>query len=306
LRSNVRHPTDIVFNQMIRSGDISVAEPLVYLNGQVVAYEEATIPVEDRGLQFADGVYEVVRYYDGHPFRMTQHLARLVRSAAGLELDLPSLEALQAAMNSLVERQGFRDATVYLQITRGAAPRQHGLIEGLSPTVIAIARPAKTVRPRPALKAVTTSDDRWARCYLKTTSLLPNAMARERAKRMGADDAIFVRDGFVMEASASNVFAVFGDRLVTPPLTNYILAGITRDAVLEVAAASGIKTSEEPISAHLIYSADEVFITGTNSELGPVVEVDGRRIGTGEIGPVFERILAAFDASIRASQPATV
>jgi D-alanine transaminase len=278
-----------------------MAEPLVYLNGQFVAYDQGRVSIEDRGLQFADGVYEVVRYYDGHAFRMKEHLERLVRSAAGLELELPPLAGIQSAMDSLIERQGLLDATVYLQITRGAAPRQHGLIEGLTPTVIALARPAKTVRPRPVLKAITTSDDRWARCYLKTTQLLPNAMARERAKRLGADDAIFVRDGFIMEASASNIFVVFGDRLVTPTLTNYILAGITRGAVLDIAAELGIQYSEEPVSAHLIYSADEVFISGTNSELGPVVEIDGRRIGTGQIGPIFERIQAAFDLAVHAA-----
>lgn len=279
-------------------------EPLVYLNGELVPYEAACVPVEDRGLQFADGVYEVVRYYDGRPFRMSQHLARLVRSAAGIELPLPPVEELRQAMDRLVEKQGLQDATVYLQITRGPAPRAHGLLPDPTPTVIAIARPARTIRPRPTLRVVTMSDDRWARCYLKTTALLPNALARERARRLGADDAIFVRDGFLMEATASNVFLVMNNRLLTPPLTNYILAGITREAVLELAASEGIPTSEEPISAHLIYQADEVFITGTNSELGPVVAVDGRTIGKGEPGPIFQRLLAAFDVAVRSSQTA--
>jgi D-alanine transaminase len=276
-----------------------VPEPLVYLNGQFVPYSDARIPVEDRGMQFADGVYEVVRYYDGRPFRMAQHLARLVRSAAGIELPLPPIEEIRRAMDSLIEQQGLQDATVYLQITRGPAPRQHGLIADPAPTVIAIARPAHTVRPRPTLRVVTTSDDRWARCYLKTTAILPNALARERARRLGADDAIFVRDGFIMEASASNVFVVFGGRLVTPPLTNYILAGITRGAILELAAGEGIPLTEEPISAHLIYQADEVFLTGTNGELGPVVAIDGRPVGEGVPGPIFQRVLAAFDVAAR-------
>ncbi len=279
-----------------------MADTLVYLNGNYVPYADARISVEDRGMQFADGVYEVVRYYGGQPFRMAQHLARLIRSAAGIELDLPPLDSLEEAMSSLVERQGLTEATVYLQVTRGAAPRQHGLIPNLTPTVIAIARSAQTVRPRPSLKAVTTSDDRWARCYLKTTALLPNALARERARRLGADDALFVRDGFLMEATASNVFVAFKDRLVTPPLTNYILAGITREAVLELARQQGIAIVEEPVSAHLIYEADEVFITGTNSELGPVVSVDGRQIGAGVPGPMFERILAIYDAAARPAQ----
>jgi D-alanine transaminase len=234
---------------------------------------------------------------------MAQHLSRLVRSAAGIELPLPPVDELRTAMDTLIARNSFVEGTVYLQVTRGAAPRQHGLIADLAPTVIAIARPARTIRPRPTLRVVTVSDDRWARCYLKTTALLPNALARERARRLGADDAIFVRDGFVMEATASNVFAVFKGRLVTPPLTNYILAGITREAVIELAAAEGIETVEEPVSAHLIYQAGELFITGTNSELGPVVAVDGRTIGSGQVGPIFERVLAAYDAAARSGQP---
>lgn len=277
-------------------------EPLVYLNGEYVSYDDARVPVEDRGLQFADGVYEVVRYYGGRPFRMEQHLRRLVRSAEGIELPLPPLNGIQEAMNELVRRQGFKDAAVYLQITRGTAARMHGLIANPTPTVIAIARPAQTVRPRPTLRVVTASDDRWARCYLKTTALLPNALARERARRLGAEDAIFLRDGFVMEATASNVFLVKDGKLLTSPLTNYILAGITREAILELAKQEGIPTSEEPIPAHLLYQADEVFLTGTNSELGPIVSVDGRQVGNGEVGPIFKRILAAFDAAIRSPE----
>ncbi|MGH2461921.1 MAG: aminotransferase class IV [Chloroflexota bacterium] len=281
-----------------------MSEPLVYLNGEFVSYEAARVPVEDRGLQFADGVYEVVRYYDGCPFRMPQHFARLVRSAAGIELPLPPIEEIRQAMDALVERQKLQDAAVYLQITRGPAPRAHGLVPDPRPTVIAIAREARSVRPRPSLRAVTVSDDRWARCYLKTTALLPNALARERARRLGADDGIFVRDGFVMEATASNVFVVQNGVLATPPLTNYILAGITREAVIELAHGEGISVSEEPISAHLLYQADEAFLTGTNSELGPIVAIDGRMIGDGRPGPVFNRILAAFDAAVRRVQPA--
>ncbi len=282
-----------------------MAGPTVYLNGRFVDYDEAKIPVEDRGMQFADGVYEVVRYYGGRPFRMAQHLERLGRSAAGLDLELPPLDEIERAMNSLVERAGLSEATVYLQITRGAAPRQHGLVSGVAPTVIAIPRPATSPRPRPTLKVITVSDDRWARCYLKTTALLPNAMARERARRLGCDDAIFVRDGFLMEASSSNVFVVQGGRLFTPTLTNYILAGVTRGAILDLAAASGIPVSEEPVSVDRVYQADEVFISGTNSELGPVVEVDGRAIGDRRPGPIFETLLAAFDVAVGLPTPVT-
>ena len=281
-------------------------EPLVYLNGEFLPYDEARIPVEDRGMQFADGVYEVVRYYEGRPFRMAQHLARLSRSAAGIELPLPPLGPIEEAMNALVERQGLREAAVYLQITRGPAARLHGLIPNPTPTVIAIARPASSTRPRPGLRVVTASDDRWARCYLKTTALLPNALARERAKRLGADDAIFLRDGFVMEATSSNIFVVQNGRLLTGPLTNYILAGITREVVLELAAQLGIPASEEPIPSNLLYEAEEVFLSGTNSELGPIVNVDGRDIGTGQPGPIYYRILEAFDSMARSGHPVSV
>lgn len=278
-------------------------EQLVYLNGRVVPYDEAKIGVEDRSVQFSDGVYEVVRYYDGQPFRMPQHLARLARSAAGIELALPPVEELQRAMDDLVRRQGLTETAVYLQVTRGVADRKHGLVTTSGPTVIAIARPATSVRPRPTLRAVTTSDDRWAKPYLKTTMLLPNALARERAGRLGADDAIFVRDGFIMEATAANVFLVKNGRLITPQLSNYILPGITREAVLDLAAAEGIPAVEEPVPTYVIYDADEVFISGTNTELGPVVAVDGRQIGTGQTGPVFQKILAAFDEAVRSKQP---
>ncbi|MBI2941524.1 MAG: aminotransferase class IV, partial [Chloroflexi bacterium] len=241
-----------------------MAEILVYLNGDFVPYSSAILPVEDRAVQFGDGVYEVVRYYRGKPFRIPQHMRRLERSAAGIDLALPPVADLVAAMNELVERQGHREATVYLQVTRGAQPRTHGVPAGLRPTVIAIARPAASARPRPTYKVITVSDDRWARCYLKTTMLLPNALARERARRLGADDAIFVRDGFIMEATSSNVFLVKDGRLLTPPLTNYILAGITREALLEIVPGIGIECCTDPVSWQQLYEADEVFLTGTN------------------------------------------
>lgn len=276
-----------------------MAEPLVYLNGEIVPYSAASVPVEDRAVQFGDAIYEVVRYYQGRPFRMAQHMRRLVRSAEGLELPLPPVEEIAAAMNDLVTRQGLREATVYLQISRGTQPRAHGVPSGLKPTVIAIARPATVARPRPTYRVITVSDDRWARCYLKTTMLLPNALARERARKLGCDDAIFLRDGFVMEATSSNVFLVKGGRLLTPPLTNYILAGITREAILEIAARTGLEAREDPISWQALYDADEVFLTGTNAELVPVVAVDGRTVGSGEPGPVFTRMLASFDELTR-------
>jgi D-alanine transaminase len=277
--------------------------PLVYLNGQYVAYEDARLGVEDRATQFGDGVYEVVRYYGGRPFKMDSHMRRLVRSAAGIDLPAPPVDELVAAMDELVRRQGLSDAAVYLQITRGETARLQGIPTGLPPNVIVIARPTKSERPAPGLAAITQSDDRWARCHLKTTMLLPAMLARQRARQAGAEDAIFVRDGFVTEATAANVFAVFDGQPVTPPLSNYLLPGVTREALLELYAREGIAYREEPISAERLALAEELFLTSTNGELRPIVQLDGRPVGGGKVGPLFERTLALFDAATRQLAP---
>lgn len=276
-----------------------MADPIVYLNGELVPYDQAKIGVEDRSVQFADGIYEVVRYYGGRPFRMDDHMARLERSAAGIDLSIPSASELVAAMDELVRRQNLPDAAVYLQISRGTTARVQGIPEGLKPTVIAIARPAASQRPVSGIKAITQSDDRWARCNLKTTMLLPAMLARQRAVAAGAQDAIFVRDGFVTEATAANVFAVLGGEAVTPPLSNYLLAGVTRAALLDLYRADGVPHGERLLTPDDLYRADEVFLTSTNGELRPVVEIDGRTIGSGRVGSTFERTLALFDAATR-------
>jgi D-alanine transaminase len=275
----------------------STTNVLVYLDGEFVAWNEAKISVEDRATQFGDAIYEVIRWYNGEPFRLDRHMARLTRSAEGIMLPLPPIEQIEEALRELVRRQSLDNSAVYLQISRGPlAPRSHALPVAPRPYVVAIARPAPLpTRPRPTFRAITVSDDRWARCYLKTTMLLPNTLARERARQHGVDDAIFVRDNFVMEGTASNAFVVAKGRLLTSPLTNYILPGITREVVLEIAAKEGIPYSEEPIPASLLDTCDEAFLSGTLNEVTAIVEVDGRRIGTGKPGPVFRQIADAFD-----------
>jgi D-alanine transaminase len=273
------------------------SDVLVYLDGEYVPWREARIPVEDRSSQFGDAIYEVIRWYRGEPFRMDRHMARLARSAEGIMLPLPKLEEVEGVLRELVRRQGLDNAAVYLQVSRGPlAPRSHALPREPKPFVVAIARAAPLpARPRPTYKAITVSDDRWARCYLKTTMLLPNTLARERARRRGVDDAIFVRDNFVMEGTSANIFVVANGRLLTSPLTNYILPGITREVVLELAAKEGIPHSEEPIPASLLDTCDEVFLSGTLNEVTAIVEVDSQPIGTGQPGPIFQRIANAFD-----------
>jgi D-alanine transaminase len=272
---------------------------LVYLNGDFVPYEDAKLGVEDRATQFGDGVYEVVRYYGGQPFKMESHLRRLERSAAGIEIEAPSASDVRKLMDEVVRRNNLSDAAVYLQITRGEGARFQGIPSGLKPNVIAIARPAKSERPAPGLAAITTSDDRWARCHLKTTMLLPAMLARQRARKAGAEEAIFIRDGFVTEATAANVFAVIGGQAVTPPLSNYLLPGCTREAVLEIYAREGIGFREAPIDAQQLAAADEIFLTSTNGELRPIVQLDGKAVGSGKVGAVFERTIALFDAATK-------
>ncbi len=272
-----------------------MSEPLVFLNGEFVNYSEAKIPVEDRSIQFGDSVYEVVRYYGGRPFRMEPHMRRMQRSAEGIEMPLPPVEGLISAANELVRRQQLSDCTVYIQVTRGVADRFHGLPDIPRQSVIAIARPAEVVRPKPAITCITVSDDRWAKPYMKTAMLLPNATAREHASRRGADDAILVRDGFLTEATASNVFIIVGTRLVTPPLSNYILPGITREAILEMAEGAGIDCEERPVPVNELFRADGIFLTGTNSEVPAVVQLDNHQIGDGRPPEVFEQVAKMFD-----------
>ncbi len=270
----------------------------VYLNGRFVPYEEANVPIDDRGLQFSESVYEVVHVYAGRPFEMERHMRRLANGLAALEID-PGIttDALAEKCMELVRRNGLADAMIYIQITSGSAPRVHLRPDGLNPTVVVTttpAAPASDEWPDEGISCMTVSDDRWSGAYVKTTMLLPNTMAKRRAAKAGYGDAIFVRDGYAIESTASNLFAIFDGELWTPPATNYILGGITREIVLELAKELGIPLRERPIPAHKVYVADELFITASGIELAAITSVDGRTIGNGKPGPVLGRLRSAF------------
>lgn len=270
----------------------------VLLNGRFVPYREATVAVEDRGFQFSESVYEVIRVYRGRPFEMERHMRRLQASADAIGLALkPGIDELAAAAGELLRRSGLQEAFIYLQATTGAAPRIHLRPEGLEPTVLAMVTPATPPPQRwlaEGISAITVPDDRWARCYVKTTMLLPNTLAKRRAAEAGCDDAIFVRDGFVTEATAGNVFALVGGTLATPPKSNYILHGVTREVVLELAAEMGMPAAEGPMPVEKLYEAEEVILTATGFDLLPITTVDGKRIGAGRPGAVFARLLDAY------------
>jgi D-alanine transaminase len=272
----------------------------VYLNGEYLPKEEAHISPDDRGFLLADGVYEVTPFYHGVPFALDRHMRRLLRGLCWMRID-QDVSELPGMHHRLVEENGLEDAPtalVYLQITRGAAPRTHWFPEEpVQPTVYAFARAWS--RPAPdrwerGFTAATVPDRRWGRVDIKTICLLPNVMGFQDALEAGADDAILVRDGVALEGAHQNFWGVFGGTVVTHPVTNHILPGITREIVLEVARDHGVEVEERPIMVEELARADELFFTGTTAEVRPCVQVDGRTVGDGVAGPVTRSLSAAF------------
>ncbi len=272
---------------------------IAYFNGQLVPKEDVKISPDDRGFLFADGVYEVIASYSGRLFRPDEHFRRLERSLQGLRIPLPDLAALRRAAEQLIEVNGLMggDAGVYIQITRGVAPRNHPFPPpGTPPTVYASAFPFAVPHEEQerGVRVILIPDIRWARCDIKSIGLLANVLACQRATENGAAEAVFVRDGVITEGSRHNVCAVFGGRLVTHPKTTYILPGVTRDVVLELCGQLGIPFSEAPILESQLREADELMIVGTLSEIIPVVQVDDWTVSDGNPGPVTRRLQRVF------------
>jgi D-alanine transaminase len=273
----------------------------VYLNGAYLDRPQATVSVDDRGFLFGDGVYEVTRAHDGQLFEWERHLRRLARGLEGLGIALPA--GLAAALLEISERllreNGVEegDATVYLQITRGTAPRTHHFPPpGTAPTVFLSATRLKLpedVRGSGA-SVITLPERRWARCDLKTINLLPNVLAKQQAVAAGAFEAVFVHDGIMIEGASSNTFAVVGGVLRTHPATHRILAGITREVVLELAAELGIPVAEQSVTLQELAGASEVMVTATTADVMPVVRVDGRVVGDGRPGPIARELHRAL------------
>ena len=274
------------------------ANGILWLNGQFGDFQTSRVALEDRGFQFGDGIYEVVRTYDGVPFMLREHIARLLRSAAGIDLTLPvSSEELMAIACDLLIRFSSDDAEIYFQITRGAAPRNLLHADEMQPTVIVGVRPPRYVPPElreTGCHVITVPDERWARCDLKTICLLPNALAKGRAHRAGAFDALMIRDKLLTEGTASNVFLWLNEKLITPVADNRILHGITRGFVLKIAREIGYSIVERDINREELYAAQEVFLTSTSLELMPVVIIDDKTVGTGAAGDAHRDLHTAF------------
>jgi D-alanine transaminase len=272
--------------------DMSRTTGRIYLNGSFVPAERASVRVDDRGFLFGDGVYEVVRVYEGRPFLLDEHLARLGRSLEGLEIPMPEpLERIAAACGELAAERP--EGTIYLQVTRGAGPRQHAFPKETAPTWVAWSNPVG--KPPESLRLRSVPDDRWGRCHLKTLNLLSNVLAKQAALRAGADEGLFVReDGSVTEGTSSNAFRVKGGTVETHPATNRILPGVNRDLVLRLLGRLGIPVREQAFDLIAAAASDEFFMTGTTLEVVPAVSLDGRPLGAGVPGPVTRALQQAF------------
>lgn len=273
-----------------------------FVNGRFLPLGEAAVSVEDRGFQLGDGIYEVIRTYGGAPFRLEAHLERLERSARAIHLTLPySAGEWTAYIKEGIGRAGYRESKVYLQVTRGAAPRDHQIPEGLAPTAVMTVRAMSELDPRhreEGVGVVTLEDIRWGRCDIKSIDLLPNVLARRHAREAGAFETIFVRDGQLAEGAVANIMIVQAGRLVTPPEGPHILPGVTRRVVLELARKEDLPVEERAVTVRELRDADEVFLTGTTVEVLPVVRVDGAKISTGRPGDLTRCLSARFRALV--------
>lgn len=270
----------------------------VFLNGKYLLRNEALISADDRGFQFADGIYEVVKYYRGIPFRLEDHLDRLKNSLAGIKVSYHDIDSIPKVFDRLISLNHLEDeeAAIYLQITRGAHPRVHHFPPGLTPTLYAFAfrLPSFTDFLRDGISVVTAEDIRWQRCDIKSVSLLPNTMLYQQATEQGAFESILIRNGRVTEATHSSVLGVRHGKVVTHPLTPHILPGITRKVIREVCAENGIPFLEEAIPANELLELDELMVCGTGGEILPVVEVDHQMIGNGKPGKMTRTLQRNF------------
>lgn len=267
---------------------------LVYLDGAYVQAAEARVSIDDRGFIFGDGVYEVTRVVNGRLFEEEEHWLRLRRGLHELGIDVTGhldRDRVREISERLLRENDLETghATVYLQVTRGAAPRTHWFPpDGTAPTVfLSTSRfTVPTDLRKNGAKAITFPDVRWSRCDLKTLNLLGAVLAKQRAREAGAFDSVLIRDGVVTEGGATNVFAVLDGRLRTYPKTNQILHGITRQIVIDLARENGVAVDEMPIYLDELSKASELFFTGTTTDVQPIVELDGRAVGDGRAGPI--------------------
>ena len=271
---------------------------IVYLNGEFMPLEAARIPVLDRGFIFGDGVYEVIPVYSGHPFRLPEHLRRLQHSLDSIRLANPMSDAEWTKLTQdVIARNAGEDQSVYLQVTRGAAKRDHAFPKDAKPTVFMMSSPLVTP-PREQIEngvpAITATDYRWLKCDVKSISLLGTCLLRQTAMDAGAVEVVLFRDGFLTEASASNVFVVRNGIVLAPPKNHLVLPGITYDVVLELLAAHGIAHEVREVPEQGVKTAQEIWVTSSTKEVLAVTTLDGKAVGGGKPGAVFRRVYQLY------------
>ena len=267
---------------------------IVYLNGQYLPIEDAKISVLDRGFTFGDGVYEVIPVYNGHIFRFREHLERLNNSLDEVYIGRPyTSKQWQEILRELIEKNSGKntgnDLSLYMQVTRGVSERDLAIDIATEQTVFAMCRPLPENDRFAGISAIVEEDIRWKYCHIKAITLLPSVMLRHKARDAGATEAILVKDGYITEGAASNVFIVKNGIVKTPPKDSSLLPGITRDLVVELLTESGIPCEEVAIKEIELKQADEIWITSSTWEIVPVINLDSNPVGTGHPGEVWQQ-----------------
>jgi D-alanine transaminase len=271
---------------------------IVFLNGNFIAADQATVSVFDRGFLFGDSVYEVIPFYQEVGFRLDEHLKRLQYSLQALRIELEF--DWQAMLSELVRRNGGGSLSVYLQVTRGSAGRRtHAIEQGLQPTIFACCQPIRDIYHEgvdqvDGINVIVTADLRWHRCDIKATNLLPNILVLQQAKESGAQEALLVRDGMLSEGASCNFFIVEQGVIYTPPQGSGILSGTTRELILSLSDWHGIPRQETDITYERLIAADEVWISSSTRGVVPVLQVDGYQIGNGLKGALWKRMFELF------------
>ena len=272
---------------------------LAYVNGTFCRIEDAKVSIEDRGFQFGDGVYEVIVAYNGKLFLAAEHLRRLRNSAAAIRLEYDFDAApIESILEDGLRRSELREAMIYVQLTRGVAPRAHAFPANVRPTLVMTFKPRPTVPPElreRGARVMTVSDPRWANCFIKAIILLPNVLAKNEALRQGFDEAVFVAaTGEVRECTSSNIFLVDGRTVIIPPRDSSVLHGVTQGFLMECVRGLGLEVVERAFDVPTLKSAAEAFLSSTTTEVLGITQVDERRIGTGAVGPITRQIHAEF------------
>jgi len=279
-------------------------EDIVYFDGRYLMKSEVSVSPEDRGFLLGDGIYEVAAAYDGRFVALDRHMDRLRASLREARIDDSVADPLESVFTGLLERNGFAESgktMVYLQVTRGVAPRTHAFPKGkVRPTVYAYAAPFPDMGDLAAgVGAITRADLRWSRCDIKSISLMANVLANQEAKESGAFEAILIRNTVALEGTHTSLFGVIGGEVRTAPLSPLILPGITREIVVRLCRSNDIELREEAMTETELRRADELFLTGTITEVVPIVRLDGEPVGKAKPGPVTLRLASLYSAAIR-------